>query len=277
MKRFIVAGLMLSSLQAFSQSYLVLNNGVTLTTDSDGFVYDFGNFNLPYKVTTSGGQFLVANEKLSTIDSAGFIYEKSIKIGKVKAKGLNYLVTDRNVLVTVDSKGFAYEFEKDAATVKKAVKFGGNYLLVKPEDRKPLVELYTVNANGNYNKVEAAGVDPADITTIGGKFFQTKDGVVHTVSDTGFVFSKKDMKVGNIAKKGGNYFISAANLIYTFSDDGILFLPALPKNFKAASINKLGANYMIDMEGRIYTVDKAGNLFERTVKHDLRETKILSL
>ena len=47
--------------------------------------------------------------------------------------------------------------------------------------------------------------------------------------------------------------------------------------FKVADIQKVGANYMIDSEGRIFIVDKVGNIVERTINHDLRNTKILSI
>lgn len=278
MKKFLVAGMMLASMNVFSQSYLILNNGITLTTDNAGFVYDFGHFRVPYKVTLNGGQFLVENNKLSTVDTAGFLYEKSLKVEKVKAKGLNYFINDDSKLITVDAKGFYYEYDKDAKSVfKKVVGMGGNFFTVKPDDKKTIIDLYTVNNAGNYFKINAPGLNPADISTIGGTFFQTKAGVVHTVSKDGFVFAKPEIKVGTIKKLGGNFMIDSANLLFTVSEDGFLMLPVLPANIKVADIQKVGSNYMLDSEGRIFIVDKAGNLVERTINHDLRNTKILSL
>lgn len=277
MKKLITLGLMLSSFNAFSQSYLVLNNGVTLTTDKAGYIYDFGHFRIPYKVTVNGGQFLVEDKKLSTVDTSGFLFEKDIKIDKIKGKGLNFLIKSDNKLVTIDEKGFYYEYDKDDKIFRTAVAYGGNFFLVKPNSRRPDLDLYTVNSNGNYFKINVPGLNPADIKTVGGTFFQTKNGVVYTVSKDGFVFAKPEIKVGNIIKSGGNYLIDSTNKLYTISEDGLLILPILPANIKVATVQRLGSNYMIDTEGRIFSVDAKGLMHERTIAHDLINSKILSL
>lgn len=276
MKKFLAVAATLLSMNTFAQSYLILNNGVTLTTDKTGFIYDFGHFRVPYKVTLNGGQFHVEDKKLSTVDTAGFLYEKTYKVEKaVKGKGLNYFINDDNKLVTVDSKGFFYELEDKA--FKKAQAFGGNFFLVKPDDKKAIVDLYTVNDKGNYFKMNVAGLNPFDIVTIGGSFFQTRDGKTYTVSKDGFVYPKTELKVGAIKKAGGNFFVDDKGLLFTVSEEGFLMLPVLPANIKVADIQKVGANYMIDSEGRIFIVDKVGNMVERTINHDLRNAKILSI
>lgn len=277
MKNIVFAGLAMLSFNAFSQSYLVLNNGITLTTDTNGFIYDFGQFRLPTKVTTNGGQFLIEDKKLSTVDSAGFLYLKTLKVDKVKGKGINYFVNGDNHLVTVDSKGFTYEYEKDDKIFKKAVGFGGNFFTVKPEDKKPEVDLYTVNDKGNYFKMAVANLNPADITTFGGTFFQTKIGLTFTVSKDGFVYPKTELVVASIKKAGGNFFVDSANLLFTVSEQGFLVLPILPPNLILSDIKSIGSNYMIDSQGRIFIVDKAGVIFERSIDHDLRNSKILSI
>lgn len=278
MKKILLAGVALLSMNAFSQSYLILNNGVTLTTDKAGFVYDFGHFRVPYKVTLAGGQFHVEDKKLSTVDTAGFLYEKTMKVEKaVKGKGINYFITDDNHLVTIDSKGFFYEFDKEDKVFKKAVAFGGNFFLVKPDDKKAIVDLYTINDKGNYFKMNVAGLNPFDIVSIGGNFFQSRAGVTYTISKDGLVFPKAEQKVAAVKKAGGNFFIDSAGLLFTVSEEGFLMLPVLPANIKVADVQKVGANYMIDSEGRIFVVDKVGNITERTINHDLRTAKILSL
>lgn len=274
MKKMLAAGLLLASMNVFSQSYLILNNGVTLTTDKAGFIYDFGHFNLPYKINLAGGQYFTLDNKLSTVDINGFLYEKGKKIEKVKAKGSNFVITD-DALVTIDSKGFYYEFDKDSKIFKKVTLFGGNFFLVKPDDKKNIIDLYTVNDKGNYFKVNVDGLNPADIVSVGGTYFQTKTGVIYTVSKDGFVYSKAAQKVGGIAKIGGNFFIDSAGLLFTVSEDGFLMLPILPANIKVAEVSKLGANFMIDTSGRVFTVDKTGAMAERSINHDLSQTKIL--
>lgn len=276
MKKFLAMAATLLSMNSFAQSYLILNNGVTLTTDKAGFIYDFGHFRVPYKVTLAGGQFHVEDKKLSTVDTAGFLYEKTMKVDKaVKGKGLNYFINDDSKLVTVDTKGFFYELEDKA--FKKAQAFGGNFFLVKPDDKKAIVDLYTVNEKGNYFKMNVAGLNPFDIVTLGGSFFQTRAGVTYTVSKDGFVYPKTELKVGAIKKAGGNFFVDDKGLLFTVSEEGFLMLPVLPANIKVADIQKVGANYMIDSEGRIFIVDKVGNMVERTINHDLRNAKILSI
>lgn len=275
MKKMLAAGLLLASMNVFSQSYLILNNGVTLTTDKAGFIYDFGHFHLPYKINVAGGQFFIEENKLSTVDLNGFLYEKGKKVEKVKAKGSNFLITDDNTLVTIDSKGFFYEFDKDSKIFKKVTLFGGNFFLVKPDDKKNIIDLYTVNDKGNYFKINVEGLNPADIVSVGGTYFQTKNGAVYTVSKDGFVYSKATQKVGGIAKVGGNFFIDSAGLLFTVSEDGFLMLPILPANIKVAEVSKLGANFMIDVSGKVFTVDKTGAMAERTINHDLSQTKIL--
>ncbi len=276
MKSFVVAGILLASVNSFAQSFLILQNGVTLTTDKMGFVYDFGHFHLHYKVTTNGGNYFIEDKKLSTINENGLLFEKpNTKIERVKGKGLNYLIDGNNHLVVVDALGFSYEYDKDDKVFKKAMAFGGNYFLVKPEDRKPLVELYTINQKGNYFKLAIPGLNPADITVAAGSYFQTKAGVTHTVSKDGFVFAKPEIRVGTIAKAGGNFFVDSNNLLYTVSEEGILALPVLPTNLRVASLQRLGANFMIDAEGRIFTVDQTGKIFERSSTHDLRGARIL--
>lgn len=276
MKKTLALGLTLISLNVFSQSYLILNNGVTLTTDTSGHVYDFGHFRLPYKVTVNGGQFLVEDKKLSTVDSAGFLYLKTLKVEKVKGKGLNFFIKDDNHLVTVDSKGFAFEYDKEDKIFKRATGFGGNFFTVKPDDKKPVVDLYTVNDKGNYFKLAVTGLNPADISFFGGKYFQTKTGVTYTVSKDGFVYAKPELKAGAVKKAGGNFFVDSANLLFTVSDEGFLMLPVLPATIKVSDVQTVGANYMIDSEGRMFIVDKSGNLFERSLDHDLKNTKISS-
>ena len=278
MKKILALGSLMLALNGYSQSYMILGNGVTLTTDKAAFVYDFSHFILPYKVTLTGGQFFAEEGKIISIDSMGYLYRKDEKApSKLKGKGNNYLISDSGALITFDAAGFFYKFDKDAAT-KKAVGFGGNFFTVKPDDKKPLVDLYTLNSKGNYFKSVVPGLNAAEITAFGGTFFQTSQGVVHTISKDGFVFSKADMKVGTIKKMGGNYFVDSNNAIYTVSEDGFLMLPTLPINLKVATISKLGQNYFVDQDGKMFAVDNTGAIYEREMKaHDIKDAKIFSI
>lgn len=274
MKKLLIAGLLLVSASAFSQSYIVLNNGITLTTDKHGFVYDFGHFRVPYKVTISGGNFFVADKLLSTIDTKGMLYEKDLKVEKIDGKGLNYFIDSRSRLHTIDEQGFVYKYDEDTSVFRKALVFGGNFFTVKA-DRKT-TDLYTVNNKGNYFKINVEGLNPAEIEKAGGKYFQTKNGVIYTVSSEGFVYSKAEISTGKIARIGGNFFIDSNHFIYTVAENGMLKLPILPANIVVSDLIKLGANYMLDSKGRLFVVDDKGDMYERTVNHDLTKSKVVS-
>lgn len=278
MKKILAIGSLMLALNGYAQSYMILGNGVTLTTDKTAFVYDFNHFILPYKVTLTGGQFLAEEGKFISIDENGFLYRKDEKApSKIKGKGNNYVIADNGVLYTFDSAGFFYKFDKDSAT-KKSNNFGGNFFTSKPDDKKPIVELYTINSKGNYFKTDVAGLNPADIKMMGGTYFQTTNGVIYTITKDGFVFAKPEIKVAQVKKIGGNFFIDSNNAIYTVSEEGFLFQPALPADLKVATITKLGQNYFLDQEGKLFVVDKAGTIFERNMKtHDLKDAKILSI
>lgn len=278
MKKILALGSLLMALNGHAQSYMIMNSGVTLTTDKAGFVYDFGHFIPPYKVTLSGGKFLAEEGKLISVDEKGFLYRKDEKApSKVKGKGNSYVLADNGTLYTFDAAGFFYKFDKESA-FKKAVSFGGNFFTVKPDDKKPVVDLYTLNNLGNYFKMNVVGLNAVDIAVAGGNYFQTNKGVVYTVDKAGLVYSKAEVKAAAIKKIGGNYFIDANNAIYTVSEEGFLFLPTLPANLKVASVTKLGQNYFIDQEGNLFVVDSTGAIFQRDIKeHNLKEAKILSI
>lgn len=273
MKKFIAFGLLLGSLSVSAQSYLILNNGVTLTTDRAGFLYDFGHFVVTYDVKVAGGSFFVEKDVLNTIDENGFRYEKDLKIEKVKGKGLNY-VLDGDKLVTIDAKGFFYKYDKDDM-FKRIEKFGGNFFLAK-DDKKKNTLLYVVNDKGNYLNIALPELNPANIAVVGGQFFITNAAVTYTISKDGFVY-RKDLKVNGVKKAGGNFVIDNTNKLFTISDAGVLANPVMPVTLNLNNVVKTGANYLLDGEGRLFVVDKNGNVFERSVNsHDLRSTKVVS-
>jgi hypothetical protein len=274
MKKLILAGLAVISMNAFSQSYLIMGNGITLTTDKAGFVYDFGHFTMPNSVSVNGGQFFIADERISTIDAQGFLYRKDNRFKKIKGKGLNYIVGDDNALYTVDERGFVFKFDKDA-NIRRASAYGGNYFLVTNSNRT--VDLYTVNSRGNYFKLDIPGVNPAQITVTGGNYFRV-GATVYTVSKDGFVFAKPEIKVGEIRRMGGNFFIDSTGTIFTVSDEGFLMIPALPRALNLSTVNRLGANYFMDAEGRLFVVTSDAQVLERDVtQHDVRNARTLSL
>ena len=272
MKKFIFAILASVSMTAFSQSYFVLENGITLTVDPNGYVYDFGHYTPVNRVTVKGGQYLVEDTNvLVTVDDRGVLFRKYEMLPKqVIGKGLNYFIGDNGAFYAIDNLGFVI-LTQDDPKIKTATKFGGNFFTTDTD------EIFTVTSAGQYSAVRVEGLKPSDIITFGGNYFMTNRGVLYTVSNDGKVFDKRSDRVGIIVKKGGNYFVDSTGILYTVSQDGSLKLPALPISLRVAAISKLGANYFMDGSGKLFTVDRDGNIFERWVDYDIKLTKIISL
>jgi hypothetical protein len=257
---------------AFAQSYFVLENGVTLTVDYNGYVYDFGHYTPVTRVTVKGGQYLVEDTNvLVTVDERGGLFRKYEMLPKqVIGKGLNYFVGDNGVLYLVDNLGFVNLIQDDPK-IKTAKKFGGNYFITDSD------EIFTTTLTGQHLAVLVEGLKPSDILIYGGNYFMTNRGTLYTVSNDGRIFDRKQDRVGIIVKKGGNYFVDSMGVIYTIAQDGALKVPALPVSLRVQSMAKLGSNYFLDNAGKLFTVDKEGNVFERWIDYDLKTTKIISL
>jgi hypothetical protein len=278
MKKLLLATLALFSLNSFSQSYIIMDNGITVTTDSSGFAYDFGHYAFPQKVTLKGGQYFVEEGNiLATIDENGLLFRKYELIPeKIIGKGINYFLSEEGFLYGIDKKGYV-QFSENVL-FKRALNFGGNYFTVAADDQGTTVDLYVVTAEGKPVKAQVPSLRVKDIISYGGTYFMNNRGVVFTVTSTGEVVIRDDVRVGLLAKKGGNYFVDSSGFFFTVSERGELRMPALPVSLKVSSIHKLGSTYFVDLSGRLYTVDRDGNVFERSMRdHDFRNAKIISL
>ncbi|HXH30264.1 MAG TPA: hypothetical protein VNJ01_05605 [Bacteriovoracaceae bacterium] len=282
MKNFILSLMLAVPVSAFSQSYMVLNNRVALTTDAAGFVYDFNHQINPYEITVKGGRYFIEAEKLITIDLNGILYKKDVKVkGTVKGHGGNYFFNEDHNLYTVDALGFHY-ITKDKA-FKKVDKFGGNFFTVINEKDKKIVDLYSVTSLGAHVKTTVPGLNPADITTVGSRFLITNKGAVYTTTKDGIFTIQPDFKITGVKKNGGNFFLDSMGSLYTISELGKLSLPILPMKLLLVNIAQVGSNYMLDLDGRLFVVDMTGSVWERdltthdTLKaHDLRSVFVTS-
>lgn len=278
MKSLLLATLATLSLNAFSQSYLIMENGIVVTTDKQGFAYDFGHYAFPSKVTLKGGQYFVEEGNiLATIDENGFLFRKYELIPeKIKGKGINYFISEEGFIYTIDKRGYVTVTESEL--YQNAVNFGGNYFTVATDLEKTQLELYVVTTEGEVRKPEVPDLKVKDIVAYGGTYFMTNRGIVYTVAADGTVSSKNNMRVGIIQKRGGNFFIDSAGFFFTVSESGDLILPALPVSMKINTVQRTGTNYFIDQSGKFFVIDKHGNVFERIMRdHDFRMAKIISL
>lgn len=278
MKKLLLAVIAVLSLNAYSQSYIIMDNGITVTTDNSGYTYDFGHYAYPEKVVFKGGQFFVEEGGiLATIDENGLLFRKYELIPQnIKGKGINYFLSAEGFLYGIDKKGFVQFSENEL--FKKALNFGGNYFTVATDDQGINADLYVVTAEGKPVKASIPSLVVKDIISYGGTYFMNNRGIVFTVSIDGQVTPRDDMRIGILTKKGGNYFVDSSNTFYTVTESGEIIMPALPINLKITSIHRLGSTYFLDLNGKLYTVDKKGNVYERVMRdHDFHDAKIISL
>lgn len=278
MKKFFAALLATLSLSAFAQSYLIMDNGIAITIDKSGFAYDFGNYAFPQKITLKGGQFYVEdNSIIATIDDKGMLFRKyEVMPAKILGSGSNYFLSDAGELYTIDVAGNVHLTVDEK--FKSANAFGGTYFTVMLDAPSKLMELYTIGMDGKAMKADLGNFKMKDVISLGGTYFMSNRGVIHTVSSDGAVVAWPSIRVGVLQKRGANYFTDSSGMIFTVAENGTLVVPSLPINFKLNSITKLGSNYFLDLSGRLYTVDKDGNIFERIMRdHDFRNARVLSL
>jgi hypothetical protein len=278
MKSFLLATLAALSLNAYSQSYLILENGITITTDTSGFSYDFGHYTFPSKVLIKGGQYFVEEGGiLTTIDENGLLYRKYELIpAKILGKGLNYFISTEGFFYAFDKRGYLKVTESEH--YMNATKFGGNYFTVASDPEETAVDFYVVTSEGLVNKIETPEFDPKDIVSFGGNYFMTNRGIVYTISNTGDVAIKENVRVGVINKKGGNFFTDSSGYFFTVTEKGELSMPSLPLSMHIPDIHKTGSNYFLDQFGRFFVVDKNGKVFEKIMpEHDFMKSKVISL
>ena len=278
MKSILFAVMATFAINVFAQSYLIMENGIVVTTDSSGFTYDFGHYAFPQKVTLKGGQYFVEEGNiLATVDENGFLFRKYELIPEnIKGKGINYFISEEGFAYTIDKKGFVKVTESEIYT--NALNFGGNYFTVAVDTEKSMVDLYVVTAEGLIQKADIPTLKVKDIVAYGGTYFMNNRGVIHTISSSGVVSGKDQLRIGLLQRRGGNFFVDSSGFFFSVSESGELLTPPLPVTLRPSSVQRLGTNYFIDQAGKFFVVDRNGNVFERIMRdHDFRLAKIISL
>ena len=277
MRIFLVA-LSFFTLNVYAQSYLIMENGITLTTDSDGYSYDFGHYAFPQKISLRGGQYFVEDGNiLVTIDEKGLLYRKYELIPEnIMGKGINYFLSNEGELYTIDRLGSVRIIKNEL--YKDAINFGGNYFTIPSNPEKTKIDLYVVTKDGTVIKAIAPRFGSKEIVSFGGTYFMTNKGVLFTVAHDGTVTLSNDFRIGLLSKRGGNYFIDSSGIFFTVTATGDLIIPDLPMNLRIGTILRFGSNYFIDQSGNFYVVGKDGQVFERVMTdHDFRLAKVISL
>lgn len=262
--------------QVSAQSYFIMNNGSTLTTDKDGFIYDLGHYAYPHKISLKGGVFFVEeNSIIATVDENGMLFRKYEHIPeKIKGKGINYFLSSEGELYTVDRTGGIKVHVQ--ADFKSATRFGGRYFLLALEDG--MVEIVTINLDGEFTRHPEMKMKLIDIVSLGGTYLMDRRGIVHTINSWGEIISHADKRVGIIEVRGGNFFTDSSNFIYSISKEGELITPAVPMNLSASNIVKSSSNYFVDLQGRLFVVNDKGEIYQKTLDgHDFKNIAVTSL
>lgn len=276
MHYFLLIVFSLLSSVSYSQSYLILNNGITLTTDIYGALYDLGNFTLPYKVKYTGGQFFIMDEKILFVDKAGFLYERIAEVKKVKGGGANYFINQNHEIFTFDLNGFSYNYKHDRKMIKKIYSYGGRFFLVMEDKAKKVASIYVVDSKGQYKKTKVEGLDPIEISILGGSYFQTNNGILYTVSQEGLIFKKEKLDIEISSIKGTNFFFDKEGGLFTISSEGYLFNQIVSGDFDLSEIYKTGSNYFILKNGQMYSINDIGILVQVSPEHDMTRSQITS-
>lgn len=279
MKNLLLALSLLTTQVAFSQSMIVMNNGKVITLDEEGMTYDLGNFLLPSSIKHIGGRYLIDNDrKLRLVDRNGLFYDKT-KEDKAPVKiehfGENYFISKLGKMYTVDDAGFLFEAdkEKEFRNIKHK---GGNFVIAekKVEKEKQLV-LFAINNRGGIVEVTNIPVNLNLVNYVGGQFFTTTQGELFTVSEDGFVYSKKDMGKFNgwELRKGGNYFM-VRDALYTVAQNGILSSAGVSSDF--TNVRHYGTNFFITNTGALYTVTASGVVRQMPLNYKLSDISVFS-
>jgi hypothetical protein len=260
LKTLVCTGLL--SISAYSQSYLVQNNGVLLSINETGSVFDLNQFVKTYEIIFKGKSFLINKEKnLTVITKDGFVINKGDKLipAKTKITGGSFILSDKNEISIVRNDGMVFTYDKIEEIKKlEAIHAGGNFLVLQGKKSQETMILTIDTENGFYtllNKstLDSLKIDIAKIKTIGGNYFITNDGVVYTVSSTGIVSSKESMGlVLKTTKVGGNFFVDSENVLRVVMSNGYLLIPYIPSAM--GKVKSVGYNYFTNDQDELFTV-----------------------
>lgn len=271
-----VLGLGVTFSGAFAQSYLIRPNGVVLTIDAKGFLYDLNQFVLPYMVTSKGGQFYINDKRqITTVDEDGFFYRIDKKEfeapRKVDFSGANYF-SDKDSIWTIDRKGVVYE-EKEIKDLGRVEKAGGRFFTIKPRRGDGL--LYTVSDAGKVERMIVDGLNPNDVALAGGTWFVTTQGDLYTLDNSGLVsrFGGSLFPRGTkIYKAGGNYLFTSRGLL-TINAQGKVSMVTVP----VTQVQSAGYNYFTSTDNSLYVVDHLGAVWKNEAFGNLGSLGMTSL
>ncbi len=265
MKKLMLLLVLIFTQSSWAQSFMIMNNGSILTTDKEGFLYDFGHFAYPHKISLKGGIFFIEeNSIIATIDEKGMLYRKYEYIPKnIIGKGINYFLSSEGELYMIDKAGaIKTKTEED---FKQASYFGGNYFFLALDDGK--IELVTISDTGEYVRHSEQIMSLSDLVSLGGKYFMNRRGVVHTISAAGEVIVHADKRVGLIDRRGGSFFTDSSGFIYTISSEGELVTPAIPANLSVTNIVRNASHYFIDLQGRLFVINSRGEIYQKEMNN----------
>lgn len=280
----LVAGLLLAATATVhAQSYMVRANGVVLTLDEKGFVYDLNQFVLPYMITVKGGMFYVTDKRvITTIDENGFFYRLDPKQyeapRKVEHSGHNYFLEGNGTVWSFDRNGSPTIGERNW-DYRKPLYVGGKFFVVKAKRDEP-ASLVIVNDRGTVNELRVKDLDASKIVKSGTNWFAAQvrpafSYQLYTLDADGKVYQNPNLKApAIIGAKGGN-FLEADGELLTIDERGTIVSQGTMSRF--GTISKIGHNYFLTQEGKLFVVDMNGTVIERTGVVDLSNIALTTL
>lgn len=255
-----VLGLGVTLSGAFAQSYIIRPNGVVLTIDAKGYMYDLNQFILPYMVTTRGGQFYINDKRqITTVDENGFFYRIDKREfeapRKVSFSGDNFF-SDKKNLWTVDKSGVVYKHE-DIENLGRVIKAQGRFFVVKPRRGNSI--LYMVDSMGQPKPRIIDNFNPEDILSMGTHWFFSNRGELFTVNENDTLMVRGGNLyngLSNQLKAGGNFWVSEKGL-FSIDDKGM----PLMNNFNSNMVATVGSNYFVLNDGRLFVVGANGSVW----------------
>lgn len=275
MRTIFVAALLLSSLAAHAQSFLLQATGRLLTIDKQGFIYDLQLTVDPESIKEQGKNWFKTKDTLSTISATGLVTEKTglVLPRSIKAHGGTWLIGNRSEFLVVAEDGMVYSYNEPLMRDVKVVSSGANWLVIRAKDKSfHMVTIDTLHGRYYTTSSMAMAQGPLRLNTgmirhSGGNWFIDSNGVLFVVRNDGGILSKRELGIFvAVTAKGGNFFIDIRNRVQVILDNGYVALPYLPMVF--GSLVKTGAQVAWNTRGDFFTFAEAGAASEANAFSD---------
>jgi hypothetical protein len=230
------------SITTHAQSHLLKLDGVLLSVDASGFIYDLGNRVDPAQVKARGKNWLAEKSgALITIDSAGLVNRRTdVRVPRtLRAHGGTWFLGERGELSVVTASGAVVTTQEPTLREGDIAPRGGNFFVWRPR-RGGAPVLYTFNSatgesyHSDAEYVRRLGIDMSSFKGNGNNWLVDGRGILHVVTRIGAVMPRRDLGTFfGLSTRGGNYFVDATGATQVVMDNGSVHMPYLPLDYSA--------------------------------------------